>query len=153
MEAAAKKKKFPLAKTKSVKQQHPSVQQSPTPFRRTVMSYFSSSQEKKAAFYEGLKSLKGTVEYSPKAYQTESKPRFHLPTVSMSHNVLPARSLTTCLNNDKDQARINLVQKLIGRMKDSKEMQKQYIKMLISSKVTEEQLSQPVLTPRKLKPS
>jgi hypothetical protein len=29
--------------------------------------------------------------------------------------------MTSCLN-DKDQDRINLVQKLIGRMKDSKEM-------------------------------
>ena len=63
--------------------------------------------------------------------------------------------MTTCLN-DKDQDRINLVQKLIGRMKDSKDMQKQYVKMLISSKmkISDDVLQHThILDQNKLKPS
>ena len=63
--------------------------------------------------------------------------------------------MTSCLN-DKDQDRINLVQKLIGRMKDSKEMQKQYVQMLISSKmqISDDVLQHTqILDQNKLKPS
>ena len=75
-----------MKKSKLVKQQTTSQQslnQSPTPFRRTVMTHLSSSQEKKltkSAFFDGvvrksqqtsMKQLKyqtgGMGEYSPKS--------------------------------------------------------------------------------------
>jgi hypothetical protein len=81
------KKSIVIKKNKLVKQQTTSQQslnQSPTPFRRTVMTHLSSSLEKKitkSAFFDGavarksqqtsMKQLKyqatGMTEYSPKS--------------------------------------------------------------------------------------